>query len=94
MSVIAYCVKCKEKQEMNQPEAVYTATGTPGTSGVCSVCGTKMFKVYLPVSLMAVSITAGGQNMPRFHQQYSYYREIPFYWGESEKIQPSYYNLV
>lgn len=43
--VIAYCVKCKEKREMNRPEAVYTATGTPGTSGTCSVCGTKMFKM-------------------------------------------------
>jgi DNA topoisomerase-1 len=43
--VIAYCVKCKEKREMNQPEAVYTTTGTPGTSGTCSVCGTKMFKM-------------------------------------------------
>ncbi|MCL4297640.1 MAG: type I DNA topoisomerase [Anaerolineae bacterium] len=30
---------------MKQPEAVYTATGTPGTSGVCPVCGTKMFKM-------------------------------------------------
>ncbi|MBI1882129.1 MAG: DNA topoisomerase I, partial [Chloroflexi bacterium] len=30
---------------MNQPEAVYTANGTPGTSGVCPVCGTKMFKM-------------------------------------------------
>lgn len=43
--VIAYCVKCKEKREMNQAEAVYTANGTPGTGGVCSVCGTKMFKM-------------------------------------------------
>ena len=43
--VIAYCVKCKEKREMNQAEAVYTANGAPGTSGVCSVCGTKMFKM-------------------------------------------------
>jgi DNA topoisomerase-1 len=42
---IAYCVKCKEKREMSQPEAVYTATGTPGTRGSCSVCGTKMFKM-------------------------------------------------
>ena len=42
---VAYCVKCKEKREMNGPEAVYTATGTPGTRGVCSVCGTKMFKM-------------------------------------------------
>ena len=44
-AVIAYCVKCKEKREMDQPQAVYTVTGTPGTSGVCSVCGTKMFKM-------------------------------------------------
>jgi DNA topoisomerase-1 len=44
-SVIAYCVKCKEKREMTQPQAVYTANGTPGTSGICPVCGTKMFKM-------------------------------------------------
>jgi len=44
-TVIAYCVKCKEKREMDQAEAVYTANGTPGTRGVCSVCGTKMFKM-------------------------------------------------
>jgi DNA topoisomerase-1 len=43
--MIAYCVKCKEKREMKQPEAVYTASGTPGTRGVCSVCGTQMFKM-------------------------------------------------
>ncbi|MCB0155040.1 MAG: DNA topoisomerase I, partial [Anaerolineae bacterium] len=30
---------------MNEPEAVYTANGTPGTKGVCPVCGTKMFKM-------------------------------------------------
>lgn len=44
-AVIAYCVKCREKREMNQPEAVYTANGTPGTKGVCPVCGTNMFKM-------------------------------------------------
>ncbi|MCB0166384.1 MAG: DNA topoisomerase I, partial [Anaerolineae bacterium] len=30
---------------MGEPEAVYTANGTPGTRGVCPVCGTKMFKM-------------------------------------------------
>ncbi|RME76240.1 MAG: type I DNA topoisomerase [Chloroflexi bacterium] len=30
---------------MSQPEAVYTANGTPGTRGVCPVCGTNMFKM-------------------------------------------------
>jgi len=39
----AYCVKCKEKQEMESVTAVFTATGTPGTRGICSACGTNMF---------------------------------------------------
>ena len=41
----AYCVKCKEKQELSSAEAVFTKTGTPGTSGICPVCGTKMFRM-------------------------------------------------
>lgn len=44
-STTAYCVKCKQKREMNEVEAVYTANGTPASRGVCSVCGTKMFKM-------------------------------------------------
>jgi len=44
-AVIAYCVKCRQKREMNQPEAVYAANGTPGTTGTCPVCGTNMFKM-------------------------------------------------
>jgi DNA topoisomerase-1 len=30
---------------MLNPEAVYTKTGTPGTQGVCEVCGTKLFRM-------------------------------------------------
>ena len=41
----AYCVKCKEKREMENPQAVFTATGTPGTKGTCSVCGTNMYRM-------------------------------------------------
>ncbi len=41
----AYCVKCKTKRNMLNPEAVYTKTGTPGTQGVCEVCGTKLFRM-------------------------------------------------
>jgi DNA topoisomerase-1 len=41
----AYCVKCKAKQEIRDPQAVYTATGTPGTQGQCSVCGGNVFKM-------------------------------------------------
>lgn len=41
----AYCVKCKEKREMQEPEAVFTDGGVPATRGVCPVCGTKMFRM-------------------------------------------------
>ena len=43
--IIAYCVKCKTKREMLNPQAVYTATGTPGIQGQCAVCQSKMFKM-------------------------------------------------
>lgn len=42
---VGYCVKCKEKREMADPQAVYTETGTPGTRGTCSVCGSGMFRM-------------------------------------------------
>jgi DNA topoisomerase-1 len=41
----AYCVKCKTKREMKDPQAVFTSTGTPATSGVCPVCGTKLYRM-------------------------------------------------
>lgn len=43
--IIAYCVKCKTKREMLQSQAVYTASGTPGTRGQCAVCQSNMFKM-------------------------------------------------
>lgn len=41
----AYCVKCKTKREMLEPQPDFTASGTPGTRGVCPVCGTKLFRM-------------------------------------------------
>lgn len=46
---IAYCVKCKEKREMKDAAEVSFA-GKGGQerralSGLCTVCGTKMFKI-------------------------------------------------
>jgi DNA topoisomerase-1 len=43
--IVAYCMKCREKRDMQTPKAVYTKSGTPGTRGVCPVCGTTMFKM-------------------------------------------------
>jgi DNA topoisomerase I len=41
----AYCMKCKEKREIRNPEAVFTSTGTPATKGQCPVCDTKQFRM-------------------------------------------------
>lgn len=47
--VMAYCVKCKEKREMKDPQEV-TMKGKGGKmrmamTGTCPVCGTKMFRI-------------------------------------------------
>jgi len=38
-------MKCKEKREIKDPQAVFTATGTPATRGACPFCGTKLFRM-------------------------------------------------
>lgn len=41
----AYCVKCKTKREIKDPQPVFTSAGTPATRGVCPVCGTSLFRM-------------------------------------------------
>ncbi len=41
----AYCVKCKTRREILNPQPVYTRTGTPATQGQCAVCGTNLFRM-------------------------------------------------
>jgi DNA topoisomerase I len=41
----AYCVRCKEKREIINPEAGFTVVGTPITRGTCAVCGTKLARM-------------------------------------------------
>jgi DNA topoisomerase-1 len=38
-------VKCKTKREILNPQAGFNATGAPVTTGVCGVCGTKLFRI-------------------------------------------------
>ncbi len=38
----AYCVKCREKREIQDPVAEFNKNGTPVTRGLCPVCGTRM----------------------------------------------------
>jgi len=41
----AYCVKCREKRDMEDPERVTMKNGRPAMKGKCSKCGTGMYKI-------------------------------------------------
>ena len=41
----AYCLKCREKREMRDPQPVTMKNGKPATMGVCPECGTKMYRI-------------------------------------------------
>ncbi|MDO9087732.1 MAG: type I DNA topoisomerase [Anaerolineaceae bacterium] len=40
----AYCVKCRTKREIKNPEATFNKIGAPVTKGVCFVCGTALYR--------------------------------------------------
>ncbi len=41
----AYCMKCKTKREIQNPEAAFNAKAAAVTIGTCSVCGTKLYRM-------------------------------------------------
>ena len=41
----AYCLKCRAKREMQNPQKVTLKNGRPATQGTCPVCGTKMYRI-------------------------------------------------
>jgi hypothetical protein len=45
MATTGYCVKCKAKREMKGEKQITMKNGRPATTGTCTVCGTKMFKI-------------------------------------------------
>jgi len=42
---IGYCVKCRDKKETKDPKEVKMANGRPAIKGICSTCGTGMFRI-------------------------------------------------
>ncbi len=40
----AYCVKCREKREIQDPVADFNKAGAPVTKGTCPVCGTQLYR--------------------------------------------------
>lgn len=41
----AYCFKCRQKRDIRDVERVTLRNGTIMIRGVCSVCGTKVFRM-------------------------------------------------
>lgn len=41
----AYCMKCKTKREMKDPVAGFNAKSSAVTTGICPVCGTKLYRM-------------------------------------------------
>lgn len=40
----AYCMKCKTKREVKDPQATYNKSGAPVTRGICPVCATTIYR--------------------------------------------------
>ncbi|MEX1052361.1 MAG: DUF5679 domain-containing protein [Patescibacteria group bacterium] len=40
-----YCVKCRAKREIPNPESVTMKNGKPAQKGKCPVCGTGTYKI-------------------------------------------------
>ncbi len=56
----AYCVKCKDSVEIEDPQPVWTRKGTPGTRGFCPVCGTTIFRMGRTPAHDAIKQSGGG----------------------------------
>lgn len=45
MAVTGYCLRCKEKREISNPQAITMKNGKPATKGTCPICGTTIYKI-------------------------------------------------
>ena len=45
VSMQAYCMKCRKKVEIKNPQQITMKNKKPATRGVCPTCGTKVFRI-------------------------------------------------
>jgi Zn finger protein HypA/HybF involved in hydrogenase expression len=43
--VEAYCVKCRAKREIKDPQETTLKNGRPAVKGTCPKCGTNVFRI-------------------------------------------------
>lgn len=44
-AIEGYCMTCREKVEIESPQAVWTSQGRPGTRGTCPICGGSVYRL-------------------------------------------------
>jgi len=42
---MAYCVKCRAQREVRNPQAMIMKNRKEAVTGVCPVCGTRLFRI-------------------------------------------------
>jgi hypothetical protein len=62
MATEAYCVKCRQKREMKDPQEVTMQNGRPATKGTCPVCGTSMFRIGSGAAAAGSSSSGGSSS--------------------------------
>jgi DNA topoisomerase-1 len=72
--IIAYCLRCRQKQAMQATEPAYTASGAPATRGKCSVCNSSMFRMgrteaHAFVPMPDVQSSSGPSSRKKPHQR-------------------------
>ena len=45
MAISGYCLKCKKKVDIQNPQQITMKNGKPATTGACPTCGTKIYKI-------------------------------------------------
>jgi DNA-directed RNA polymerase subunit RPC12/RpoP len=44
-AISGYCLKCKKKVDIKDPQHITMKNGKPATTGTCPTCGTKIYKI-------------------------------------------------
>lgn len=55
-----YCMKCRQKREMKEPQEVTLKNGRPAVQGACTICGTKI--TVIGGARAAEKLAAGGES--------------------------------
>jgi len=54
----AYCVKCRDRRKIENPQPVTLANGRNAVQGTCPTCGTKIMRIVKIIALLVGGFAA------------------------------------